>query len=358
MGASMDQRGTSLSLYSVICPRCETVSPMDQPACPYCGADRHGAVLTKGAGTAVRAVEAARAVLHHAYERGELTPVEPLRPMQHDAHLPVPARALGLATIVPPRPAPVRKVHPALIAGVIAGVALGVVSWIRADLDRATPRSRLETVSAAGEVHKAQPTALVAAKAPEPAAQNRFFVTALPTTASLFNGATPISSWSSLSLPFACCAAPVAFAPDTRNVSASRPSPPATNAATQENAGTIKPAPEARKPSVARRESSAVHARVRQKNKAVVAQSSSNRQKVHEGACTSKNARRCADPAPRRASKEKEKEPNKRQAARVAKRDAPAKSDANAFQQVNAPPAPIKPAMTSDDSWKPSKKTN
>jgi hypothetical protein len=294
MGASMDQRGTSLSLYSVICPRCETVSPMDQPACPYCGADRHGAVLTKGAATAVRAVEAARAVLHHAYERGELTPIEPIRPMQRDALLPVTARPLGL-------PASGRRIHPVLIAGVIAGVALGVVSWIRADLERASPRARLQTVSAAGEIHKAQPAALVAPNTPEPAAQTRVFATLPPMTAS-----------PSLS----CCA-----------------NPPENVAAPEKAA---KPAPEARK------RSSNVHARVKQKGKTVVAQSSSNRQKVRETACTSKNARHCAS---------KEKTLSKRQANRTA-------NDANAFQQVNAPPAPIKPAMTSDGSWKPSKKTN
>src|SRR5579875_1243554 len=42
----MTQPESSLTLDAVICGRCHAISPADEHTCPYCGADRHGAVFT------------------------------------------------------------------------------------------------------------------------------------------------------------------------------------------------------------------------------------------------------------------------------------------------------------------------
>jgi hypothetical protein len=321
MDQRVNQRGTSLSLYSVICPRCETVSPMDQPACPYCGADRHGAVMTKGAETAVRAVEAARAVLRHAYERGEIARAEPIRAYETDARLPVLARPLGLAMIVPEPPAPERRLHPAAIAGVLAGMALAVFAWIRSDLDRAAPRARLAAVSAAGEIGK------VAEKAPP----TRYFAMTLPTGAMTCCGVAPIAPFSGAS-------------------SAKESPSPVKSVDLAEK-------PPAVKVDEVRRSISKPNSRIKHKDARIVVKTVSKRQKV--AACSAKGTKVCAEHAPRHASAEKA--PAKRQTVRSAQRNTPAaraKPDPSTFQRVIAPPKPVKPAMTSDDSWKPSRKVN
>jgi len=47
----MNRPDYSLSLDSVICKRCNTVSPADEDTCPSCGADRQGAIFTSRAET-------------------------------------------------------------------------------------------------------------------------------------------------------------------------------------------------------------------------------------------------------------------------------------------------------------------
>jgi hypothetical protein len=45
--AIQEHREDERPRYAVLCPRCETISNAADQFCPYCGADRHGAVITR-----------------------------------------------------------------------------------------------------------------------------------------------------------------------------------------------------------------------------------------------------------------------------------------------------------------------
>ncbi|KND55752.1 hypothetical protein BPUN_1917 [Candidatus Paraburkholderia kirkii] len=55
----MNRTEYSLSLDSVICHRCNTLSRAEEDTCPFCGADRQGAIFTSAAEVAATAAAAA-----------------------------------------------------------------------------------------------------------------------------------------------------------------------------------------------------------------------------------------------------------------------------------------------------------
>lgn len=303
----MDQRSGSLSLYSVICPRCETLSSVEESSCPYCGADRHGAVLTSGAITAVQAVEASRGARRHLLELTDVNRVEcfPNR-AGYEARLPGPAVDRVSVLEAP------RRSNSMLATVAMAGVVIGACVLVRGYFEHqpSTPRAGAVPVAVAGTVRQVAPKIDVADRVVEARSPDA------PTS--------PVHTASPL-IPV------VASSKDSTHqpVASQRPietKPPA--------ARTVRPQKTASKAAAA---------------------------------CPQKSDRACAGTTQRQASKAQQKrvepkraEPKQRQASKAPAHPeaAQAKSGTKDFQKVTAIPAPVKPAMTADDSWKPSKKNN
>ena len=140
----MDQREALRSLYSVVCPHCESVSQADEPLCPYCGADRHGAVLTRGHASflEVGVDDTAHALLQaasvHLSERS---------PAESDSR----EQDMREADIASPFSL-LQKNWLAVAAAVAVGacVVLGAYAWVRT----ASYESRTDVASAAGIVRE------------------------------------------------------------------------------------------------------------------------------------------------------------------------------------------------------------
>ncbi|SAK42022.1 hypothetical protein AWB80_00472 [Caballeronia pedi] len=144
----MNRPEYSLSLDSVICHRCNFVSPAEEDTCPSCGADRQGAIFTSAAET--RAPSAAVPVpldildwddshwLQRMVRRRMLTSypnfVEPGETQETQRK---PART-GIAV---------------LVGGVVASLAVGAYFYVQLD-DNAPPASVEPGISVAGLVHE------------------------------------------------------------------------------------------------------------------------------------------------------------------------------------------------------------
>ncbi|SAK39392.1 hypothetical protein AWB76_00060 [Caballeronia temeraria] len=143
----MNRPDHSLSLDSVICKRCNTVSPAEEETCPSCGADRQGAIFTSRAAEA--AVAAAAPVpapldildwddshwLQRLVRRRMLTSypnyIEP-----GDSQEPAKPARTGMAV---------------LVGGVIASIAVGGYFYARLD-DNAPAPSVEPGISVAGSI--------------------------------------------------------------------------------------------------------------------------------------------------------------------------------------------------------------
>lgn len=297
----MDQRGGGSPLYSVICPRCETLSSVDEPACPFCGADRHGAVLTKGAETAVRAVEAARGVTRHFRDFGALRRVERIkRPRDYEARLPAP-EAGGAAVL------DTQRVSNSVLATVVMGaVVIGACFLIRAYFEQHTSTLRASAlpVAVAGAVRTAPPKIEAPA---DKLVESR----------------------------------PAAVVTQTPAVAAS---PLIAVAASSKDSVSEKVIP----------------AHSAEKKKAPVARAQRTQKVAARPAavCSHKSDRSCAKSTQRVAAAKAE--PKQKQASKPPRHAevARAKPATKEIQKVAAIPAPTKPAMVYDGTWKPSTKKN
>lgn len=143
----MMQPEYSLSLDAVICRRCNVVSPAVDETCPYCGADRQGAIFTSVADTnADAAASDDRRDFVDLRDTGWLTRLVRRRMVTSYPSLVEPGDALPL-----PERRPARKGLVMLVSGVVAGVAAGGYFYTQSDAQR-TPT---QTVSAAGTIGNA-----------------------------------------------------------------------------------------------------------------------------------------------------------------------------------------------------------
>jgi hypothetical protein len=69
--AIQEHREDERPRYAVLCPRCETISNAADQFCPYCGADRHGAVITRTNLSLLEAGEAGRTGTFKASHRSQ-----------------------------------------------------------------------------------------------------------------------------------------------------------------------------------------------------------------------------------------------------------------------------------------------
>ncbi|SAK65696.1 hypothetical protein AWB82_03619 [Caballeronia glebae] len=322
----MEQRGDGSSLYFVICPRCETLSSVEESVCPFCGADRHGAVLTRGAETALRAVEAARGVTRNIHERGELVPVRwPARVRDYEPRLPAPASQASSAAVLE-----TERASNSILATVVMGAAVLVACFLaRAYFDQqgSTPRAGTLPVAVAGTV------------SPAP--------TKTDVTLSNIDSADRIVDGASRSAPHPSVESASPFIP--------------VKASSKENARQ-RVVPER---SIEKKNSTSSSRQTLRTTSKTTSKTASKTASVpaskpvskSAAACPHKSDRACAEAKKSYASKT---EPKQRQ-TRAASHTAPVaqtKAGAKEFQKVAAIAPPVKPAMTADDSWRPSKKKN
>ncbi|SAK83106.1 hypothetical protein AWB76_05705 [Caballeronia temeraria] len=313
----MEQRGDGSSLYFVICPRCETLSAVEESVCPFCGADRHGAVLTRGAGTALRAVEAARGVTRHFQTREEPPRLRWFsRPSIYEPRLPA---AVSSNTAVLETE---RSSH-----SILATVAMGTVVLIACFLARAyveqrgsTPRAASLPVAVAGAVAGTVGTA--AAKA--------------PATVVNLDSADRIAEGSSHSVQRPSPVIPVA---------ASSTDSTRQNVVAERSVEKKEPTPSTK------RTLKTASKRISKDVSKTASKNVSKPTSKSATACSHKSDRKCVEATKGHPSK---KAPNQQQT-----RTEPAsrtKSGTKDFQKIAAIAPPVKPAMTADGSWRPSKK--
>ncbi|MDR5877225.1 hypothetical protein [Caballeronia sp. LZ032] len=153
----MNRTEYSLSLDSVICLRCNTLSRADEDMCPQCGADRQGAIFTSAAETAPAAATDEPA------DSPEQLDIVDLR----DTHWLKRAVRRKMVTSYPsvaepgdePRTSarkPARTSMAVLVGGVVAGLAAGGYWYVHSD-DDADPAQARPTLSAAGTIHSGDP---------------------------------------------------------------------------------------------------------------------------------------------------------------------------------------------------------
>ena len=309
----MDQRAGCSSLYLVICPRCESLSSVEESVCPFCGADRHGAVLTKGAETSLRAVEAARGVTRHFQAQDEVARVRwTVRPRRREPRLPAPASASASAAAVME---PHRASNSILATVAMGGIVIGACFLIRAYFDQhsSMPRAGTLPVAVVGSVGQAAPKADVPpqriVEAPSRASTNPPVETASPLIA-------------------------VAASSDDHTREA-----------------VVSERPVAAKPSATRVQHSS------KASSKTVSKAVSKVASKPVAACAHKTGRACTEQPQRRVASA---EPKHRQANKSPNPPpvARAKTGTKEFQKVAAIPSPVKPAMTADGSWKPGKAKN
>ncbi|WP_143749309.1 hypothetical protein [Caballeronia arvi] len=249
----------------------------------------------------MRAVVAARGVTRRFQEYGEADRVEKRlgRIEGREPRLPAPAAAHALEQ-------PQRKSNSMLATVAMAGVVLGACVLARAYFENhgATARAASVPVAVAGPVREAAPKIDVAARTVEsraPDAARPSVYTASPLI--------PVVASSKESTPQAV----VPERPVVKKNAA-----PRTQASHKvaSKAGASKPA----------------------------------------ATCSQKSDRACAKATQRQASKTEPKQQKTSKPQPHRQEVAKAKSGSKDFQKVAAVPAPVKPAMTADGSWKPSRK--
>ncbi|VXC67939.1 conserved hypothetical protein [Burkholderia sp. 8Y] len=149
----MDQREELRSLYCVVCPRCESVSQADDISCPYCGADRQGAVLTRTQASLFGIDEATRAMVRAASSQ--------VRDVRRDSSNAAPqtSEERRVAALLPSLTGVVVKRNWIIVLAVVVCVLLGSYAWVRSAHSPGIGESPGDRVSAAGTVHKLAPIA-------------------------------------------------------------------------------------------------------------------------------------------------------------------------------------------------------
>lgn len=144
----MDQREALRSLYSVVCPHCESVSQADEPLCPYCGADRHGAVLARGHASffEVGVDDSAHAMLQAASLHMSERFTAELDSREQDMREPDIASPISL----------LQRNWLAVVAALAVGacVVLVAYAWVRIASYESAGRSKTDLASAAGTVRE------------------------------------------------------------------------------------------------------------------------------------------------------------------------------------------------------------
>jgi hypothetical protein len=186
----MDQREEWRSLYSVVCPRCESISEADDLSCPYCGADRHGAVLTRARADASLAVidDALRAMVRAASSR-----VSDASSIGADDSGPSPQDAESGSSF------PSSRIPLFAVMAVGVCIVLAAFGWIRTASDEGAGRLKADAMDAARIVRKlvapaaasAQPgstktTGPVEHEGSLALAQDRFYAMASPMSRAAF----------------------------------------------------------------------------------------------------------------------------------------------------------------------------
>ncbi|WP_157694790.1 hypothetical protein [Caballeronia fortuita] len=282
-------------------------------------------MLTKGAETALRAVEAARGVTRHFQEPREVARVRWfVRPRAYGPRLPAPVSASNGAAVLGAE----RSSSSILATIAMAIVVLGLCFIARAYFEQraSTARASAMPVAAAGVVRPAAPKADIA-------------MPNLDSADRLADGAARDAS-----------RPPVEAASALIAVTASSKDSVHQGVVAERSVDKKLAAPVAKRvtktasksPSKAATKTAAKTSKVTQKTAAV---------------CARKSDRGCAERTQRHASKPE----SKQRQTRAAPRAAPAvraKSDEKEFQKVAAIPQPVRPAMTADDSWRPGKSRN
>jgi hypothetical protein len=147
----MNRPEYSLSLDSVICRRCNTISRAEDDTCPYCGADRTGAIFTSHAEQAAAAApiheqEDDRLDVTDLRDTGWLTRMARRKMVTSYPSLAEP----GDANFEPP-PKPARKGLAVLVGGVFAGLAVGGYYYGHSDPEVVVIRDPA-AISAAGAI--------------------------------------------------------------------------------------------------------------------------------------------------------------------------------------------------------------
>ncbi len=352
----MDQREEWRSLYCVVCPRCESVSPADDLSCPYCGADRHGAVLTRTRASLFEFDEAARAMVRAASSQvGEMR-----RNQTNDA---TPSGSADQSAALLSLPSSF-AVKPSSIVMLVVGMCMliGIYAWVRISNSPGAHEAHENPVSAAGTVHKLEAVApatrsdrhdATGRPAPEEAvslAQQHFLAMTgapgratfgLPASADIAScGLTAGPAWlASLSACDGSVATQVSQATPDINKAASTPIPEAPHSIA--SAMIASPA--------ITKAATQTHGRV--EHTSASARHASTRSRAHA-------SERTAHPPPtlrsvRHAKKNDKTHPRARTVQRAS---APARGEYDASDAPGAGSlAPAgDPAMTSTESWKPS----
>lgn len=161
---TMNQREELRSLYCVVCPRCESVSPADNLSCPYCGADRHGAVLTRTQASLFGMDESARAMVRAASSQvGGMR-----RDQTDDATAAGHADRSATLLSMPSSFAVKRSSITVLAVGIC--IVIGISAWVRTSHSPGASNGDENRVSAVGTVHKLPPVAPAARTQPRDAA--------------------------------------------------------------------------------------------------------------------------------------------------------------------------------------------
>ncbi|MFM0523076.1 MULTISPECIES: hypothetical protein [Caballeronia] len=267
----------------------------------------------------MRAVEAARGVTRHFQEPSEVARVRwSVRPRRREPRLPAPATAAGTVVIEPQRAS-----NSILATVAMGGVVISACFLIRAYFEQhpSTARAAGLPVAVAGSVGQQNPPKVDVAPQRIVEATHR----------------------------------------GPANSSAETPSPLMAVAASSEVHDTP-PVVVPERPVAAKHPASRAQHAVKAATKTVSKADSKAVSKVASkakptAACAHKAGRACTEPPQRRVASA---EPKNRQAA---KSPSPApvartKTAPKEFQKVAAIPAPVKPAMTTDGSWKPGKTKN
>ncbi|SAL82279.1 hypothetical protein AWB74_06214 [Caballeronia arvi] len=195
----MDQREEWRSLYSVVCPRCESLSQADDLPCPYCGADRHGAVLTRADASLLEIDEAVRAMVRAASARV----LDDSSDGSNGSGAAPQEVGTGSWLLSSRAPLLERNTLLAVMAVGLCGI-LGSYGWVRNALNDGVGGSKTEAVSAVGNVREpaspvaqlgsAKTTGIVDNKESIPLAQDHFLAMVRPMNRAAFmlHGVSPL----------------------------------------------------------------------------------------------------------------------------------------------------------------------
>jgi hypothetical protein len=337
----MDQREELWSAYFVVCPRCESVSQADDVSCPYCGADRHGAVLTRGHAS-LEVDGSAAALVRAAASRFPDKPIDTASP----------ALPASPATPMLSR----NRLYAALAVGLC--VVLGAYGWLRTSSSENAGVVNAELASAAGSVRKLAAPVVATAhpRAPKttgnvehdgtiPLAQDQFVALVNPISRAAFSTGGPAHGQ-----PCSVTSGSASVF-DTRWCDTSSPSSSSTQAAplAEKPASLAAPVIVQTPDRVARDDVSVARRTEPVRPSAKAAHPPSKVQ----ARTNKKEARAKPEPKSSRRTTTAEKKQSRNRAPQRAAASTQKKAEAPHPDRTGTIAAPIKPAMTASGSWTP-----